>query len=157
MRNILDKFVVKIRTHIMFDFFQKSCCLWDNVEECGEVRKVTKDDTLWRMRVACGISKVCSHTTGHPPTHTHTHPTTPTHTQANIIILFFICTVTLLVHMRPNFTLCAHCLSCWFIFVVNQSRKKAAVTLNQCWSENGFWTCSVHLVKAFDISGKHGR
>ena len=37
--------------YIMFDFFQKSCCLWDNVEECGEARKVTKDDTLWRMRV----------------------------------------------------------------------------------------------------------
>jgi hypothetical protein len=35
LRNILDKVVEKIKTHILCSvtFFRKSCCLWDNVEK----------------------------------------------------------------------------------------------------------------------------
>jgi hypothetical protein len=39
------------------DFFHKSYRLWDNVEEYSGDRGATNDVTIWRMRVACWISK----------------------------------------------------------------------------------------------------
>ena len=45
MRSISDKFVEKIRTLILSSiaFIQKSCHLWDNVEEYGGARQATDD------------------------------------------------------------------------------------------------------------------
>jgi hypothetical protein len=75
VRNFLEKVVEKIKTHILcsITFFRKLCCLWDNVEKCGGAREATNDDTIWRLRVACWISKgTCTHTPTRLGTRTHT-------------------------------------------------------------------------------------
>ena len=68
MKNVLDKIVEKIKTHISYSltFLRKSCRLWDNVEKCGGARETTNDVTIWRIRVACWMSKAtCTHTHAH--------------------------------------------------------------------------------------------
>jgi hypothetical protein len=58
-RNISDKDVEKIKTHILrsVEFLpRKSCLVWDNVEKCCTARQAT-DDTIWRMPFACWITK----------------------------------------------------------------------------------------------------
>jgi len=47
MRNVSDKIVDKIKTHILssISFFRKSCRLWDNVEKYSRAGKVTHDNT----------------------------------------------------------------------------------------------------------------
>ena len=59
MRNLIGKNCIKNKnTRFTFsDFSRKSCRLWDNVETYGGAREVTNDDTVWRIRVACWISK----------------------------------------------------------------------------------------------------
>jgi hypothetical protein len=61
------KFVEKFKTHILYSitFSRKSCCLWDNVENCGRARQATDDNIMWRMRIAWWITK--------PRIQTHTH------------------------------------------------------------------------------------
>jgi hypothetical protein len=39
------------------NFFQNPCRLWDNMEKYGTARQATDDNTIWRMRFACWISK----------------------------------------------------------------------------------------------------
>jgi hypothetical protein len=53
------KVVEKIKIHISCSvtFFRKSWRLWDNVEKCGVARETKNHDTIWRIRVACWISK----------------------------------------------------------------------------------------------------
>jgi hypothetical protein len=46
MRNVLDKVVEKIKTHILRD-------LWDNVEICGGAREASNDNAIRPMCVAC--------------------------------------------------------------------------------------------------------
>jgi hypothetical protein len=55
MRSILDKVVEKIRTLILCSvtFIQKSCQLWDNVEEYGGARQATDDNIIGCMLCAC--------------------------------------------------------------------------------------------------------
>ena len=59
MRNVSDKVVEKIETHILcsITFFRKSCHLWDNVEKYGRARQATDDNIIRRMRFACWITK----------------------------------------------------------------------------------------------------
>jgi hypothetical protein len=48
-----------MKTHILcsITFFRKSRRLWDNVEKCSGDWGATNDDTIWRIRVVCWISK----------------------------------------------------------------------------------------------------
>ena len=49
--------VEKIKAHIWcLSFFRKSCHVWDSAEKCGGAREAT-NATIWRIRVACWISK----------------------------------------------------------------------------------------------------
>jgi hypothetical protein len=59
MRNASDKFVEKIKTHILcsITFFRKSCRLWDNVEKYGRTRQATDDNIIRRMCFACWVTK----------------------------------------------------------------------------------------------------
>ena len=68
------KVVEKIKTHILcrVTFFpRKSCRLWDNVEKYDGARGATNDVTIWRIWVACWISKAtCTLACTLPRTHT---------------------------------------------------------------------------------------
>jgi len=46
MRNISDKFVEKIKTHVLCSvtLCRKSCRLWDNVEKYGRAGQATDDN-----------------------------------------------------------------------------------------------------------------
>jgi hypothetical protein len=59
MRNVLDKFVEKLKTHILCSiaFSRKSCRLWNKVEKYGTARQATDDNIIRRMRFACWITK----------------------------------------------------------------------------------------------------
>ena len=75
--------VEKIKTYILclVTFFRKSCHLWDNVEKYCGARVATNDDTIWRVRVACWISKATRlHIRTHPGSHTHACTRVRTHT-----------------------------------------------------------------------------
>jgi hypothetical protein len=58
MRNVPNKCVEKIQIHILYSysitFSRKSCHLWDNV---GNVPWGRPQMTIWRMRIACWITK----------------------------------------------------------------------------------------------------
>ena len=73
------KFVEKIKTHILcsITFFRKLLRLRDNVEKCSGDRGATNDVTIWRIRVACWISKgTCTHA------HAHAHASRYAHANA---------------------------------------------------------------------------
>ena len=58
------KVAEKIKAHILCSvtFCRKSCRLWDNVEKYSGAREATYDVSIWRIRVACWISKAtCTH------------------------------------------------------------------------------------------------
>jgi len=60
MRNVSDRFVDKIKTHILWSitfFFSKIFFFLDNVEKHGRLRQTTDDDVIWNMRCACWIIK----------------------------------------------------------------------------------------------------
>jgi len=66
MRNVSDKIIEKIKTnfYVWELFFRKPCLSWDTVKRYGTVKpEATDDNVIWRMRVACWITK---------PTDTHT-------------------------------------------------------------------------------------
>ena len=70
MRNVLDKSCRENQnTHFMINsIFRKSCRLRDNVEKYGGERGATNDITIWRIQVACWISKatcICPHDRAH--------------------------------------------------------------------------------------------
>jgi len=64
MRNILDKGAQKIKTLILcaITFFQKSPCLWDNVENDGAARQATYTNIIRRIRSNTGYPKLQTHT-----------------------------------------------------------------------------------------------
>ena len=70
------KVVDIIKTHILCSvmFFRKSHHLWDNVEKySGERGGATYDVTIWRIRVACWITKAtCAY--AHAHAHAHGYP-----------------------------------------------------------------------------------
>jgi hypothetical protein len=77
------KVVVKIKTHFLCSvtFFRNSHSSRDNAEKCGGEWGATNDVTIWRIRVACWISKVtCTYANSHPLQHTNAR----THTQTQI-------------------------------------------------------------------------
>ena len=55
------KVVKKTKIHILcsvtFFFFRKSCRLWDNVDKCGGAIGTTNNVIIWRIRVACWMTK----------------------------------------------------------------------------------------------------
>jgi hypothetical protein len=96
MRNVPDKIVEKIKTHILCSktFSRKSFHLWDNVEKYGRARQFTDDNIIRRMRFACWITKA-------------------THTHSQYVILLFHsnnCYAT-----RLRVTLHVRCLFCFFL------------------------------------------
>jgi hypothetical protein len=48
MRNIWNKIVEKIKTHILYSvtFFQNLCSLWDTVKKCSGAREATDDNVV---------------------------------------------------------------------------------------------------------------
>jgi hypothetical protein len=58
------KLVKKIKTHILCSvtFSRKFCRLWDNVEKYGRAGQATDDNIIRRMRIACWIPKLQTHT-----------------------------------------------------------------------------------------------
>jgi hypothetical protein len=76
-------------------FFRKSYRWWDNVQKYGRGREATNDNTVWRMRVECRISKATS-----------------VNARAHAYIYCFP-TPTLVSRMRINVTLHVVSLSCW--------------------------------------------
>ena len=96
--------VEKIKTHILYSitFFRKSHCLWDNVEKCGGDRGASNDVTIWRIRVACWISKstsmhahVHAHTSGHPHVRTQAGACARTRTYTQICNTSWFSTATI--------------------------------------------------------------
>ena len=60
LKNTSDKICRENQNaHYMFSnfFFRKSCRLWDNLEKYGRAVRTTNDNIIWRMRVACWITK----------------------------------------------------------------------------------------------------
>ena len=84
--------VEKIKTHIScsITFSRKSHCLWDSVEKRSEDRMATKDVTIWRIRVACWISKgICTYTHAHAHAPGYPHARTHAHTDQYVILIVF--------------------------------------------------------------------
>jgi hypothetical protein len=59
MANVSNKFLAKIKTHILCskNFPRKLCRLWDNEEKYVTARRDTDNNIIWRMRTACWITK----------------------------------------------------------------------------------------------------
>jgi hypothetical protein len=81
--------VEKIKTHTVrsVTIFRKSCRLWQNVKKRGWATGVTNDVTIWRIRVACLISKA---TCAHPHVHANApgQARTGAHTQIRNVYCF---------------------------------------------------------------------
>ena len=78
------KVVEKIKTYILCSVtsFRKSYRLWDNVERYSGDRGATNDVTIWRILVACWISKAIytdAHAHAHEPRYPHTSKHARTH------------------------------------------------------------------------------
>jgi hypothetical protein len=61
MKNVSDKgFRENQNPHFTFfnnSFFQKSCCLRDNMEKYGRVRQATQNNIIQHMHIACWVTK----------------------------------------------------------------------------------------------------
>ena len=123
MRNVLDKSCRENKnTHFMLSnfFFRKSLFV-RYVEKYGRARGAATDVTLWRIRVACWISKATctrprARTRARARTHTHTH----THT--HIRNIFFCFSMTTMIHesasmLRYTTLSCVCVCVCVFAFV----------------------------------------
>jgi hypothetical protein len=120
MRNVLDKSCRESEnTHRLFSnfFFRKSHRLWNNVEKYSGDRGATNDLTIWRIRVACWISKATctyAHAHAHAPGYSHAR----THAQAcahrPICNTYCVSTATMVSWTRLIVTSYVHCLSCFF-------------------------------------------
>ena len=120
-----------MKTHILclimfFFFFRKPCRLWDNVEKPGGAREATNYVTIWRIHVACWISKA-------------------TRTRTQMCNTYCFSTATMVSLKCLNVTLYVHCLSCYVINMVAEFY----IYRNLCctklfWSTNKmfFWNLS---------------
>jgi hypothetical protein len=126
IRNVLDKIVDKIKTHILCSqtFFRKTWRLWNNVEKYDGAREATDGNKIWRMRVACWISKA-AHAHVHAHAHVPRHPPPPTHSELCNNYCFF--TATVVSRMRLIVTLYVHCIYCCFIALLFVSPLMQAV------------------------------
>ena len=83
--------------YIQYIFFRMSCRLWDNVEKYGGARGATNDVTIWRIRVACWISKATythAHAQAHALRHTHAH--TRAHKRTKRLNSYCFSTITMI-------------------------------------------------------------
>jgi hypothetical protein len=95
MRNVSGKSCKENpNTHFMFNkfFFEKSYCLWDNVERYGRTRQVTDDNIIWHMYSAHWITKAAD-------------------TCSDYVILTCFSTATMVTWTCLNVKLYVHCLS----------------------------------------------
>ena len=117
MRCFRHKVVEKIKTQnlcsVTLFFFRKSHRLWDHVEKYGGDWGATNDVTIWRIRLACWISKATcayaqadAHGPGYP--HARTHAIMHTHIPVSNTYCFF--TAKMVSWMRLSITLSVHCL-----------------------------------------------
>jgi hypothetical protein len=92
------KVVQKIKTHILcsITFFPENGAVYENVEKCGGAREATNGVTIWRIRVACWISKV-----------TRAPARAYTHRQKYLMLALFP-----RLQLFLNVTLYVHCLRC---------------------------------------------
>jgi hypothetical protein len=95
MRNVQDKVVEKIKTHILYSItFSENRALyeitWKNIAEPDRIQMA-----IWRMRIACWIPKA-------------------TNTHSEYVILFFFFTAIMAARARLVITLYVRCLSCLF-------------------------------------------
>ena len=101
IRGVSDKFVVKIKTHILCSisfFFRKSCHLWYNVEKYCRAGQATADNLAHAL---CMLD-----------TYGYRHTLRKCNT-------FCFSTATIVARTRLNVTLYVHCLSCLFHDVVS--------------------------------------
>jgi hypothetical protein len=110
MRNVLGKSCRENQnTFCSIIFFRKLFRLWDNVKKYGGARGAT-DVTIWRIRVACWISKATC-------THVHAHSSMPLHRHVRIHtqLCNTCCFSTAAVVSQTCFSgmLHIHCLSCY--------------------------------------------
>jgi hypothetical protein len=108
-----------MKTHILcpVTFFRKSHRLWDNVEKYSEDPGVTNDVTIWRIRVACWISKaICTyaHAHAHAPEYPHARKHAQACTHRPTFNTYCFSTATIVSWTRLNVTLYVHCL-CWIL------------------------------------------
>jgi hypothetical protein len=91
-----------------------------------ETRGATNDVKIWRIRVACWISKaICTyaHAHAHAPGHALTH----THTQ--ICSTYCVSTATLVSGTRISVTVYVHCVSCSYPISCRTFPRKPGLTL----------------------------
>jgi len=88
------KVVQKMKTHILCSItsYQKSCCLWCNMEKYYTARQVIDDNIIWHIHIACWIPKA-----------------------RNTLSEYVILTATAVTRMCLNFMLHVHCLSCFLL------------------------------------------
>jgi hypothetical protein len=91
MRNILDRVLEKIKTHILRSifFFHENRAVYEIMSKNMVETEATNDVTIWRIRVACWISKATS-TRSRPCTYIHTCARIHTHTHRNMYKVFQI-------------------------------------------------------------------
>ena len=108
-------------------FSRKSCRLWCIVEKYGGTRGATNDAAVWRIRVACWVSRATREPAcTRPRARSPSHPRARTHTVGMQCLLFFHGNNN--TRTRLSVTSYAHCLSCYsrlhlFLKVVHWSVK----------------------------------
>ena len=78
MRNVLDKFVEKIKTYFVFSnfFFFENLAFYKIMSKNVVEPEARNGVAIWRIRVECWISKATcthAHVHAHAPGHAHTH------------------------------------------------------------------------------------
>ena len=94
MRNVVEKSCRENQnTHFMFNnFFSENRTVYEIMSKNMVDPEATNDVTIWRIRIACWISKIIrthAHAHAHAPGHPYTHVRTQLHTQQNIILVAF--------------------------------------------------------------------
>jgi hypothetical protein len=137
------KVVEKIKTPFIFsDFLRKLYHLWDNVEEYGGARGATNDVTVWRIRIACLISKATgthTHARAHAPGHPDAR--TLTHRQIRNFMVFSMVTIVTRTHFV--FTLCVRCLYCLLIWEQTAINSLYSINWLLCMTETESVYCAV--------------
>ena len=131
MRNVYIQFVEKIKTHILYSvtFFRKSCCLWDSAEKRGRAREAASDNTVWRICVACWISKASR-------AQTHVHPYSPGHRLTHCTEMcntYCFTTATIVIRTRLIVTLYVH----WHVLFLQILITHAQCSTVTCYSDSG--------------------
>jgi hypothetical protein len=113
------KVVKKMKTHFMLNnFFSENRTVYEIMSQ-NIVDTEGPQITIWRIRVACWISKATctyahahSHATGYPHARTHARPPAQACTHRPICNTYCFSTATIVSWTRLIVTLYVHCLSC---------------------------------------------